>query len=139
MENLQDTFRTTVKIYWKLHCPGPSGRKGNHLYQQVSGDFLDLGGGDWLFVCSVTGTQQYHNQIGTLTLPASLEYTASSKTLKWVLDDQSMVYSPISDLSSAIQYKADVNGSPKVIIVREYVAMGYFFLNPGTYCTFTES
>ena len=130
------TFTTSIKIYWKLHCPGPYGRVGNHLYQQTSGDLLNIGNGDWLYVGSVTGTQQNFNNVGTLTLPVSLEYTASSKSLKWSVDDQSMVYSPISDSSPAIQYKADVNGSPKVIIVREYVAMGYFYLDPGTYTTF---
>ena len=128
-------FSTSITIYWNFHNPGTAGIAGECVLNQISGDFLDLGNKNWMFVGTSTGTQYYKGQ-RPITLTTSLEYTPSNSSLKWSIGNMMQVYGPLSETSAGIQYKSDVKGSPQVIIVREQLPFQGHYMHPGSYSTF---
>jgi hypothetical protein len=128
-------FSTSITIYWNFHNPGTAGIAGECILNQISGDFLDLGNKNWMFVGTASGTQYYKGQ-RPITLTTSLEYTPTNSSLKWSIGNMSHVYDQISETSPGIQYKSDVNGSPQVIIVRVQLAFQGHYMHPGSYSTF---
>jgi hypothetical protein len=132
-----DTFKTSLKIFWEFHNPGnTAGLAGQCKFESTTGDLLDSGGKNWFYIGTCSGTQYYKGSQHPITVACSLEYTSNTASLKWSISDISHTYSPISENSAGVQYKSDINGSPKVIVVRDYLPFRGHYMHANSFTTF---
>ena len=129
------TFTALSSIYWKINNPGVAGIAGTCIFDRAAGDFLDFGGGAWLFVGTCSGLQ-YYNGTKAITVGCSQEYDPAADAIKWAIYEITHTYTAVKDPSAQVQYRSDISGAPQAIVVRSFVKFGQHNMHPNSYTIF---